>query len=745
MIERLTVGKDGAVEVHLTGISLQATKAFTHGTLGFDLQARTVTFGKLAPVALPAELQPSAGAAVHLRLLGPDGELRKQTRSGTWTAVGKQPHLLRIGGHAQTARKFPAEEGWSNRTYKYRAYFSHPGAETDGELPEWLRGSIARQRAYWNRLAWLCRDARRKCSTESPEQVAEFVGQVIVPAIDAFNEAIGPDRRRAKERLKHPQKLKDRPGIDGLWAFAGLLRAWEGKGHPVPEGLMDRVLAFAKQFQPDYAPLNEFMRDLSQIAAAEAERLELKWFEVRPELSSFKATLDRRRTVQASWSDGWPMLRFAQLGKDLDWGLHYYLRKAGVGTELLETGKGVPGLSLGAPLSHAETGHPHLCGAAAKRALREARISIPGEGKDRWIFRFAVLEHRPLPAHAHVKEWKLVFKGGELWLCLVVEMQQPLPEPSAQAAGLDIGWRRTAEGIRFGTLYEPLAGTVRLLEMDFGRSPRDPADRVPFRIDLGPSRWQKRNQKRLFPEPVAEGESAAARPHDGAEVPGLLETGIQLQTRRDYEKDTVKILLRRYLGERTPPWLDRAGLSGLRRLREELKDDAGAWAILEAWRLKDDEIGALTAFYFARSTRRIEYGHLQVAHDVCRHLRDQGVSRLAVETSFLAKLAQNQSSEVPVALKRSQKYRQVAALGKFVAVLRNTAIKYGVAVDEHDAANTTRICRYCNHLNEATEREKYNCAACGRELKQDENAAVNLSRFAADPELAEMALQAGRK
>ena len=730
MIECLKV--DGT-QIHVLAAdgALKTTKAFTHGSIVFDVVARTAVFGQLPAVAVPDSLVLRDGVEVSFQLVAPDGTLRKQTRSGTLRAAEKQPNIFRIAGMAQSPRRFTAEDGWGNAIYKYRAYFKHPGLATDGELPEWLKGSISRQRTLWNRLAWLCRDARRRCSPVPSEELREFVSSEILPAIDAFNDALG----RSKEKLKHPVKLKvEAPGLDGLWKFVGELRGRVGKGQRVPDGLLEKVIAFAEQFKADYAPLNEFLNDFTALAQREAAALGLKRFEIRPTVAAFKAALDRRKTTKPPWSEGWPLIKYPDSPKAANWGVHYYFNKAGVDSALLETGPGVPGLTFGPVLTPFDTGHQNLKGVAAKRVMREAQISIAGEGKERWAFRFGVLQHRPLPPNSHLKEWKLLFQDGALWLCLVVELQRPLPVYSPLAAGLDIGWRRTDEGIRFGTLYEPATETVRLLTIDFQISPKDQPDRVPFRIDLGPSRWEKRNIGLLFPDRRA-----------GDSQPGLVETRAVLQSRRDYLKDTAKISLKKHLGEKAPPWLDKAGIRGLLKLQEELRDDPTAQEILSTWRQRDEALGELIAFYFARSTKRIEYGHAQVAHDVCRYLAKKGVFRLAVETSFLAKVAQQKSNEDPISLKRSQKYRQLAALGKFVAVLKNTATKYGIAVDEHNAANTTRICQYCNHLNPGTEKEHFNCENCNRQIKQDYNAAVNLSRFAGDPDLAEMAAHAGRK
>jgi transposase len=174
-------------------------------------------------------------------------------------------------------------------------------------------------------------------------------------------------------------------------------------------------------------------------------------------------------------------------------------------------------------------------------------------------------------------------------------------------------------------------------------------------------------------------------------------------------------------------------------------EDAAVQEIVNGWQKKNQQIGALVALYFDRTTKRIEYGQAQVAHDLCRYLKEKGTGRLVVESNFLAKVSRQHDNEDPVSLKRSQKYRQFAAPGKFVAVLKNTAVKYGIVVDEHENVNITRMCNYCKYLNPATEKEKFNCEGCGREIKRDQNAAINLSRSGSAPELAEMALQAERE
>lgn len=262
MIDHLTVVEGTTVRVYISAISLKVTKAFTHGSIVFDTKTKTVTFGKVDPVPMPKGLTLKEGITLQFQLVAPDGNLRKQKREGVLRFDADHPNIFRIAGHAQTERRFPASEGWTNIVYKYRAYFTHPGLKTDAEIPEWLKKSAARQREYWNHLAWLCREARRKCSPEAPEQIKEFVQNTILPAIDQLNDSLG----KSKDKMKHPAKLKvEAPGVDGLFHFIGELRVRLKKELPVPEGLLDATLKFAEQFHPDYTPLNNFIKDRKSV------------------------------------------------------------------------------------------------------------------------------------------------------------------------------------------------------------------------------------------------------------------------------------------------------------------------------------------------------------------------------------------------------------------------------------------------------------------------------------------------
>lgn len=706
------------VYVHLSVLSRKATKSFTHGRIQFDRDAGTVVFGTLPPVPFPPDINLETLQAIELQLVGPDGTLRKQTRTGIVNKA-KDCELYYVPGLPKTPPRFSADAGWTIEVFKFRAYLTHPGLNTTGKIPEWLGESVERQRQLWNRLAWLCREARRQCSPVPVAEIKEFVERTILPAIDGFNATIGISR----EKLKYPALLRtEMPGLDALWRTVQILRKRLETGRPVPEGLLESIVAFAQPIQPDYGPINEFLANVKRIGEREAQALEMQRYEIRPIQQAFAAVLNSRKTRNRPWSEGWPLLKHPDSRNAKNWAISYALSQAGVRTEALETSKGIPGLQFGAAKSPLETGHPALVGVASHRALREAMIRVSPRLKERREFRFGVLQHRPLPKDSHIKQWQLAEINRKLWLNLTLEVKRPIAPPGSLAAGLDIGWRRTEEGIRIGVLYEPVENSYREILIDFQRPPKDPTQRIPFRLNLGATRWEKRNITRFFPE---------WKPGDT--LPGTVELRRALSIRRNKIKEEAKDLIRRHLGTQVPAWFERAGPRGILQLSTEIPDDVVFQEIVRTFTRQNGELNELASNYMESSKRRLHYGYEQIAHDLCRFIASKGLNRVMVEGRFLQEVIvqeQDRSSDEYYALRNSRTYRQFAAVGKFVTILKQIARKYGFSVQEVPGTNTTRVCHHCGHLNPGTARLKYECEGCHRLLDQDLNAAVNLSRGA---------------
>jgi hypothetical protein len=721
MISKLTI-IDSTIHVRAQTNSLKVTKNFTHGGVKFDRKTGLVTFGSLPAVHFPASIPLHDGETLNFQLVAPDGTLKKQRRVGILRKV-RDADIYRIAGISKTPGCFTIDDGWQIEVFKFRAYFTHPGLVTTGSPPEWLRKSIKRQRDFWNRLAWVCREARRKCFPVSSDEIKEFVNETILPEIDALNNTLG----RSNQKIKHPEKLKvDMPGADGLWKFVGELRKRIENGKPVPNGLVDQIVSFAEHFKANYTAINEFESNISEIGEEEAQKLGLLRHEIRPVLSSFKSVLKNRRTRKLAWSEGWPLIKYSDSPDAKNWSLSYYLNRAGVKASDIETAKSVPGLHFGHPKEASATGHPNMTGCAAERLLREASIRIPNRNKELWEFRFGVLQHRPIPEDSHIKQWQLSEIDGKLWLNLTLEVKREAPAASTEnAAGVDIGWRRTEEGVRIGVLYEPVDGTYKEVILDFQRSPRDHSERVPFRVNLGPTRWEKRNINRLIPEWK-----------EGDRMPGTVELRAILGKRRSNLKDHAKALLRKHLGDAVPAWFDKAGKKGLLHLAEEFKHDSTVNQIVTDFITKDRALNTLVSDYMERSTLRLEYGYQQIAHDICKYVDSKGVTCIVVEEGFLSRVSQQEPDpEIDgyYALKNSQKYRQFSAVGKFVAILKMIARKQAISIKEVPASDTTRICHECGYLNPAKAKQRYQCHGCQRLIDQDYNASANLSETASGP------------
>jgi hypothetical protein len=717
MLSKITL-VENILHVHAEEISLKNTKAFTHGTVVFN--AEGVTFASFPPLPLPAGLAPIDKLTLDLQLVGPDGELRKQTRTITLIANEKVPGEFRAAGKSKTESLHTAALGWKYANYKFRAYFTHLGIKTD-PLPKWIEDSVTRQRLLWNALAALCRNARRACSSVPEDEFLLFIKETVLPAFKTYNDSLG--RKGAKLKMKEPKKLKEEnPSPDALWKLAGSLKHRIEEGKPVPPGLLEKVEAFTSKYKTDYSPLNTFLNNRGNIAAEEAKKYGLKHWEKKSVITSFESTLKLRKTKMMKFGEGWPRLKERLPLQVSDWNISYNFGQGGVDSAELLTEKGVPGLNLGANLAPSATGHKKMLptSSAAKRMIRPATISIAGENKERWVYNFCVLEHRHLPEGSLVKEWKLTHQDGNLWLNLIIAYPtapQEKIEAQMNTAGLDIGWRRNNEGIKFGVLYEPVTQSFNELTVDLTKIAADPTKRTPFRIDFGPGKHLRRHTADYLPN---------WKPGD--EIPNAIDLREILRSRMDKVKDEAKNKIQEVLGDETPVWIKKVGRRGMLKMKDETyKGNPAIVELLSAWAVKDEKLGKVFSTFSENITRRIQYGKYQVAHDVARFLHSKGVHRLNVEAKFLANAATNQTNNDEYSLKNSQRYRQFIGVAGFVAMLKEVAEKYGIEVVEVDAAYSSRTCSYCGNVNEGTQKLRFECA-CGREIDQDQNAAIIISR-----------------
>lgn len=244
-------------------------KKSTHGRVTFDPQARTIQFSDSTPLALPDFDEIVAeGAIIPFGLMADDGTERKQSRD---IVVRKNDDgLLYMPGISQTPSTRPAQDGWRIRAYKFRAYFTHRGIQTEAApgsntaaLPQWLKDSIERQHRYRNKLVWLCDQARYACRPVDYDAFMKFLHETVLPEVDKFNDERG--RANAKSKIKADKLRCDKPSIFHLTRFGSFLQFLEKEGKPAPESLAKQIFDFAKGVKLDFTPINEFQRNLSTI------------------------------------------------------------------------------------------------------------------------------------------------------------------------------------------------------------------------------------------------------------------------------------------------------------------------------------------------------------------------------------------------------------------------------------------------------------------------------------------------
>jgi hypothetical protein len=765
--------ENGTFYLHMAEGGLKAVKGFTHGRVSFDATDRTIQFSSHPAIPMPDfDEVVSSGSIIRFGLVDSEGKLRSQRRDVT--VQQSKDGKLYSAGLAQTPSSRSKDEGWRLRVLKFRAFFTHPGIDTDvplggTELPSWLNESIERQRRFRNRLVHLCAEARYNCKPVDYDAFQAFLKDTVLPAVDAFNDECG--RVRTKDKISAKKLRKDKASIFHLTRFAGFLQYLEKDGKPVPEGLAKQIFNFANGVKLDFSPINEFERNIQKIIIneryledvstedftdeestvrtrkvyrrlsdpdeVEARRaeLELRDWEWKPVAKGFISTLKRRKSMGMSFFEGWPMP--LKPGR-IDWGIHFYFNNGGTDASLLME-RGVRGMTLKPGVSPEASGRDWKQeGHRAQRELNPVQISFKDTlSGQQFQFRFAVLRHKfPIPDGSLIKEWKLIYKKGSLWLCFVVEGKfANVKTNTGETAALHIGWRKEGHEIWPAMLYDPTRKAREAFHrviVDTGRFPEDTAHRTPFRINMGPSRIGRRSPYWVT---VAENSPVQRAEPDAQNAVQVQDTwaGIELLGGwRDSRKNIFKSFLATTL-EPAPKGLTKAGVRTLHEIGRRLTDPSLA-KLYEAWATEDDEIGKLMTEYADRVAGRLEKGYCAVAHDICKLLSEHGISILRVQAPLLAKVAQKKQKKEDdfdqAILEQSQKNRQHVAPGLLLSKVVALADTYGFHVEKAGNGfisrkhNNSQV--ECNHINPPSADRLIQCEACKAVYDQDENACRNM-------------------
>ena len=163
---------------------LSAIMSFMRGTFVFDSASHTVRLGKHPAIPLPASLQAEEG--FHTQLCSSSTQRHSENADTHRRCLFALRMVLFVSlASYVSARAAPKTAGQSG------FIASGPirntlGIESDEALPQWIIDSITRQRLFWNKLAYLCREARRACSAVPMEVIQNFITESVRPSIDDF-------------------------------------------------------------------------------------------------------------------------------------------------------------------------------------------------------------------------------------------------------------------------------------------------------------------------------------------------------------------------------------------------------------------------------------------------------------------------------------------------------------------------------------------------------------------------------
>lgn len=690
MFDRVTYS-NGILEFHTADFASQAGAATALRQSSMAFTDKTVTLGSYGPFPLPTEFR--AGSDFQRMIASCGGNAR-------------------VTGLSKTPRKRP---GWPMLTYAYRLYLDHKGVAVSRVLPDALRHIVETKAALWNAMVARC-EQTIEAGQPVPAEAIDALAVEVKAALTVFNDALG----RSKDKIAFPQ---DEPTevpakrFDAYARFKFRLEHIGKEGKPVPEGMLDRLRTFVEQYPYNWEPLHVFERSIESVGKEIAAAKSIPDKIARPVIEAFRACFKRRRTQKVKGFVGLPRTKDV---RRFNWFHEEPFRSGGLEVPRF-VAKGIVPLRFGPPAPAATTGHPEIKGLRAQlRTLQPVTFRIEGHEVT-----FAALMHRPLPKNGMLKRWRLVHRDGEYWLNFMVEVPPFVKNARAvverDVAGLDVNWRVLPSGeILIAMLADGKDDTMITLSMDRSSAATDQGGMIVagaeggFRtvsLGVGPSRWGRHN--------VAIGVNY-----------GIPDTFAGLRTirhLRDTAKDELKIRIAKAMGDETPIYLTACGARGLKKMADEIEARFPETAKdIRDWSVQDRDYCRVLRKASDLLDGRLRRGYDQLAHQLCRVLAPRGIRVISIEEHFLKKIAEAEKKEQPVALQKSARYRQAVGVGRFIDILGQIGIKYGIALKRNNAMYTTALCRFCAAKCEFDGRRTMQCPGCSRVIDQDQNAAHNL-------------------
>ena len=378
-----------------------------------------------------------------------------------------------------------------------------------------------------------------------------------------------------------------------------------------------------------------------------------------------------------------------------------------------------------------------------KRRLRVSPAHRDGPHPDHemnrfWVgdaaIEFRAVYHRPLPETAIVKQvaWtgrRHVTRGWQWALTITVE-EPPRPvgvttgTSCSRAAGLDLGWRVMGDGayLRIGMLVDGASGQA-----------------IELRLPLdAPTSHTRRHRLKSGWRDLAGMDEALARLLDATKA------AVRPRLWGDDLPAEVAGIVRGW---------ERVRQGGLIRLLRALESTPEQRVeprvtVLRAWRQENDRLRSLRMELWDRLIGRRQWYYHNLAAWMCAtwstiawegDLRLKAMAEdddVRIAPGDLATLAEHAGDGIErdltllrqnqFALRRSMRYRHIAALSEFRLALRHAAARAGTTLVDKPAAYTTLTCAVCDDVLAGQDGSLWLECKNGHRHDQDENAARNL-------------------
>lgn len=316
---------------------------------------------------------------------------------------------------------------------------------------------------------------------------------------------------------------------------------------------------------------------------------------------------------------------------------------------------------------------------------------------------FPMMLHRPMPPEARIKELEVVrkrvgsdFRWSVTFTCRMPSGTAAPVNSSTMACGIDLGWRKTKDGLRVATLRDS-AGNTRYIHMLSEKSNEflekmKHLDDLRSRIDTEFTELQDGLRERLK-EPEAAPEA-------------LRELLRSILASRKAKHGKLFLLVREWRDNHSE--FEPATLDYLDGCRKRLKRDQN-----EMDHLREKVLASRTDFYRCR------------AAEIAQQYAIIGLEKFDLRKIAKVKTAVGNNPQAPEEVRRMRQIANVSELRKWILL---QAEKHGSEVRYCDPKNTTRTCRHCGHVNQECDPYDiwWTCNGCGKVWDQDENAADNI-------------------